>query len=185
MVDSAALVATMGDGVVHLEPLGEEHRAPLRAACAADPEIWQMYLISWFGEHFDATFDMATDGTNRAVFAAFAGGVLVGMTGYTVLVPAHAALEIGMTYIVPEARGTGINRRFKDLLLANAFAAGFNRCEFRVDTRNARSQAAMAKLGAVREGVLRRNQVTWLGYARDTVIFSILADEWRQADAAA
>ncbi|MDB5690745.1 MAG: N-acetyltransferase [Sphingomonas bacterium] len=178
MADPAALVSALGDGVVHLEPLAEEHREPLRAACAADPAIWQMYLISWFGEHFDATFDTAMNGENRAIFAAFAGGVLVGMTGYTVIVPAHAALEIGMTYLAPEARGTGINRRFKDLLLTNAFAAGFTRCEFRVDVRNTRSQAAMAKLGAVREGVLRKNQVTWKGHARDTAIYSILADEW-------
>jgi RimJ/RimL family protein N-acetyltransferase len=178
VADPAALVSALGDGVVHLEPLAEEHREPLRAACAADPAIWQMYLISWFGEHFDATFDTAMNGENRAIFAAFAGGVLVGMTGYTVIVPAHAALEIGMTYLAPEARGTGINRRFKDLLLANAFAAGFTRCEFRVDVRNTRSQAAMAKLGAVREGVLRKNQVTWKGHARDTAIYSILADEW-------
>ena len=184
MADPAALVGTLRDDVVHLEPLSEDHREPLRAACAADPAIWQMYLISWFGDHFDATFDMAMDGQNRAIFAAFAGGVLVGMTGYTVIAAQHAALEIGMTYLAPEARGTGLNRRFKDLLLANAFAAGFARCEFRVDTRNARSQAAMAKLGATREGVLRKNQVTWLGYARDTVIFSILADEWPRAERA-
>jgi len=184
MADPAALATPLTDGIVRLEPLGEHHRGPLRAACAADPDIWQMYLVSWFGDHFDATFDMAIDRTARTIFAAFAGGALVGMTGYTVIVATHAALEIGMTYIVPEARGTGINRRFKDLLLRNAFAAGFTRCEFRVDTRNARSQAAMAKLGAVREGVLRRNQVTWLGHARDTVIFSILADEWPPAESA-
>jgi RimJ/RimL family protein N-acetyltransferase len=185
VADAAALVAVLGDGVVHLEPLAECHREPLRAACAADPDIWQMYLVSWLGDHFDATFDLAMDGPNRAVFAAFAGGVLIGMTGYTVIVAPHAALEIGMTYIVPEARGTGVNRRFKGLLLANAFAAGFRRCEFRVDVRNARSQAAMAKLGAVREGVLRRNQITWLGHARDTVIFSIIADEWPRVDGGA
>ena len=178
MADPAALVSGLRDEVVHLEPLCEEHRDPLRAACAADPAIWEMYLVSWFGPHFDATFETAMNGPDRAIFAAFAGGVLVGMTGYTNIFAAHAALEIGMTYLAPAARGTGLNRRFKDLLLANAFAAGFRRAEFRVDTRNPRSQAAMAKLGAVREGVLRRNQVTWTGHARDTVIFSILADEW-------
>jgi RimJ/RimL family protein N-acetyltransferase len=182
MADAAALVAVLRDGTAHLEPLAEAHREPLRAACAADPDIWQMYLVSWFGDHFDASFDDAVENPGRVAFAAFAGGVLIGMSGYTVIVPNHAALEIGMTYLAPEARGTGINRRFKNLLLANAFAASFTRAEFRVDTRNARSQAAMAKLGAVREGVLRRNQVTWTGHARDTVIFSVLADEWRTAD---
>lgn len=54
------------------------------------------------------------------------------------------------------------------------------RVQFRVDTRNQRSQTAVAKLGAVREGVLRRDRLTWTGYIRDTVYFSIIADEWRE-----
>ena len=62
---------------------------------------------------------------------------------------------------------------------ARAFACGFRRVEFRVDARNARSQAAMAKLGAVREGVLRADRITWTGHVRDTVLFSLLAAEWR------
>ena len=57
-------------------------------------------------------------------------------------------------------------------------ACGFRRVEFRVDARNARSQAAMAKLGATREGVLRADRITWTGHVRDTVLFSILAEEW-------
>ena len=67
----------------------------------------------------------------------------------------RGALEIGNTYYVPKLRGTGFNRRVKDLMLARAFGCGFRRVEFRVDSRNGRSQAAMAKIGGVREGVLR------------------------------
>jgi RimJ/RimL family protein N-acetyltransferase len=52
------------------------------------------------------------------------------------------------------------------------------RVEFRVDARNQRSQAAMKKLGAVREGVLRADRITWNGHVRDTVLFAILKDEW-------
>jgi len=63
-------------------------------------------------------------------------------------------------------------------MLNHAFAAGAVRVQFRVDSRNQRSQAAMTKLGAIREGVLRRDLVTWTGYIRDTVVFSILDDEW-------
>lgn len=63
-------------------------------------------------------------------------------------------------------------------MIRRAVACGFRRIEFRVDSRNARSQAAMAKLGAVREGVLRADRVTWNGHVRDTVLFSILKDEW-------
>ena len=60
--------------------------------------------------------------------------------------------------------------------------AGIRRVEFRVDARNARSQAAMAKLGATGEGVLRADRITWTGHVRDTVLFSILKDEWPGAD---
>jgi RimJ/RimL family protein N-acetyltransferase len=63
-------------------------------------------------------------------------------------------------------------------MLDHAFNAGAIRVQFRVDSRNKRSQAAVAKLGAVREGVLRRDMITWTGYVRDTVVFSILDHEW-------
>ena len=67
---------------------------------------------------------------------------------------------------------------FKLVMLRRAFNCGIRRVEFRVDRRNARSQAAMKKLGAVREGVLRADRITWNGHVRDTVLFAILADEW-------
>ncbi len=63
-------------------------------------------------------------------------------------------------------------------MLDHAFDCGAVRVQFRVDTRNRRSQAAVAKLGAVREGVLRQDRLTWTGYIRDTVVYSILAREW-------
>ena len=69
--------------------------------------------------------------------------------------------------------------RVKALMLRRAFGCGFRRIEFRVDARNGRSQAAMAKIGGIREGVIRQDQITWNGHVRDTVLFSILADEWR------
>lgn len=64
------------------------------------------------------------------------------------------------------------------MMLNHAFAMGAVRVEFRVHTRNLRSQAAVAKIGALREGVLRRDRLTWTGYIRDTVYFSILDREW-------
>jgi RimJ/RimL family protein N-acetyltransferase len=87
-------------------------------------------------------------------------------------------LEIGGTYYRPHLRGTGFNRRVKDMMLRRAFGCGFRRVEFRVDSRNGRSQAAMSKLGAMREGVLRADRITWNGHVRDTVLFSILKEEW-------
>jgi len=112
-------------------------------------------------------------------FAVLNDGEVVGTTSYIHPDPANGTVMIGGTYIAPSVRGTGFNRRMKHLMIDHAFACGFWRIEFTVDMRNARSLAAMEKLGAVREGVLRRNRVTWTGHIRDTALFSILADEWR------
>ena len=90
----------------------------------------------------------------------------------------RGTVEIGNTYYRPKFRGTGFNRRVKAMMLGRAFDSGIRRVEFRVDRRNARSQAAMAKLGAVREGVMRADRITWTGHVRDTVLFAILKDEW-------
>ena len=87
-------------------------------------------------------------------------------------------MEIGATYYGPELRGGAVNPAAKRLLLANAFASGARRVQFKVDAINARSRAAVLKLGAVQEGILRQDRVTWTGRIRDSVVFSILADEW-------
>jgi RimJ/RimL family protein N-acetyltransferase len=100
------------------------------------------------------------------------------MSSFLGIDPARQVLEIGGTYYRPPLRGTGFNPRVKAMMLDRAFAAGIRRVEFRVDQRNSRSQAAMKKLGAVREGVMRADRVTWTGHVRDTVLFAILRDEW-------
>jgi RimJ/RimL family protein N-acetyltransferase len=169
----------MRDGTIRLEPLGEEHREPLRAACAEDPDIWHIYPCSFLGEHFDAAFESCLGRPRERGFAAFDDGSLVGMTSYLGIDEGQHVLEIGRTYFAPRVRGTGFNGRVKRLMLDRAFGAGYTRVEFRIDTRNSRSMAAVEKLGAVREGTLRRNRVTWTGYVRDTAIYAILADERR------
>jgi RimJ/RimL family protein N-acetyltransferase len=173
------LNAPMRDGDVGLEPLVEEHRAALKAACAEDPAIWPIYAISYDPDHFDASFDRLLSRPDGQAFALFKDGELVGMSAYLGIDAARGVLEIGNTYYVPKMRGTGFNRRVKDLMIGRAIDCGFRRIEFRVDRRNARSQAAMAKLGAVREGVIRAERITWNGHVRDTVLFSILAEEWK------
>ena len=160
------------------ELFAEQHRDPLRAACAEDLDIWQIYAWSWDPEHFDATFDRVMALPNWRRFAIFSAERLVGISCYIGIDAARGVLEIGNTYYVPEMRGTGLNRRVKDLMIGRAIDCGIRRIEFRVDRRNARSQAAMAKLGAVREGVIRAERITWTGHVRDTVLFSILAGEW-------
>lgn len=172
----------MVEGDLSLAPLAETHREPLRAACAEDDEIWQIYATSFDPDHFDAGFDMLRSRPNWQAFALFLGEEMVGMSAFIGIDPERGALEIGNTYYVPRLRGTGLNRRVKDLMLGRVFGCGFRRVEFRVDARNGRSQAAMAKLGAVREGVIRQDRVTWTGHVRDTVLFSILAGEWDAAN---
>jgi RimJ/RimL family protein N-acetyltransferase len=174
----------MADGELRLVPLAEAHREPLRAACAEDLDIWRIYATSFDPDRFDAGFDMLRSKPNWQALAIMLGDELVGMSAFIGIDPERGALEIGNTYYVPRLRGTGFNRRVKDLMLGRAFGRGFRRVEFRVDARNGRSQAAMAKLGGVREGVIRQDRVTWTGHVRDTVLFSILADEWKAADGA-
>lgn len=174
-----SLGETMRDADLRVEPAQESHREALRAACAEDGEIWTIYPASFLGDHFDSAFDQFFHDPWDYPFVLVHDGVVVGMTSYLRADDANGSLEIGRTYIVPRFRGTGLNGRVKRLMIDRAFAEGFSRVEFRVDTRNARSMAAVEKLGAVHEGTLRRNRVTWTGYLRDTAVFAILADEWR------
>jgi RimJ/RimL family protein N-acetyltransferase len=168
----------LAEADLRLEPLAEKHREGLKAACALDREVWPIYAVSYDPEHFDESFDKLRSRPNGRAFAILLGGELVGMSAYLGIDADRGVLEIGNTYYVPHLRGTGLNRRVKVLMIGRAIDCGFRRIEFRVDSRNGRSQAAMAKLGAVREGVIRAERITWTGYVRDTVLYSILADEW-------
>lgn len=174
-----ALYVPLADGALRLEPLAEAHREGLRAACAADSEIWAIYPFNFIGNAFDERFDwMLTGGTQRRCYAIFDGATLVGMTAWIAHGAAGHAIEIGNSYIVPALRGSGFNRRLKTLMLDHAFACGLMRVAFKVDEVNTRSQAAVLKLGAVKEGVMRAERITWTGRIRHTALFSILADEW-------
>jgi RimJ/RimL family protein N-acetyltransferase len=175
MTDLAAPMS--GDGC-RAEPIAEEYRAALKAACAEDREIWPIYSVSCNPEHFDQTISDLLARPDALTFMLFDGESFAGMSSFLRIDPHHKALEIGFTYYRPALRGTGLNARIKDMMLRRAFAAGYRRVEFRVDQRNARSQAAMKKLGAVREGVRRADTITWTGHVRDTVMFSILPNEW-------
>jgi RimJ/RimL family protein N-acetyltransferase len=166
-----------GDGC-RAELFAEQHREPLRPACAEDGEIWQIYANNFGPDGFDTSIDRYTSNPNNRTFVLFDGDELAGMSSFLGIDEGRQVLEIGGTYYRPHFRGTGFNRRVKDMMLRRAFDCGIRRVEFRVDRRNARSQAAMKKLGAVREGVLRADRITWTGHVRDTVLFAILKDEW-------
>lgn len=174
--------AVLENAFVRLEPLVEAHREPLRAACAADSEIWAaLYPYSMMGEHFDPRFRQLLADVSRGgaiSFAVLAGGEVVGMTSFLSPDPVNGSVEIGATYYRPDARGGPVNPAAKRLLLAHAFAARARRVQLKVDALNLRSRAAVTKLGAVQEGILRQDRVTWTGRVRDTVHFSVLAAEW-------
>lgn len=169
------------DRFVRLEPMAELHKAGLREACDADPDTWnRLYPFSMAGEHFDRAWDrmFASPAPGRLNFAVMDGGACRGMTCYLGVDAANRILEIGATYYHPALRGGPVNPAAKRLLLAHAFASGARRVQFKVDAINARSRAAVLKLGAVQEGILRQDRATWTGRIRDTVIFSILDSEW-------
>ena len=167
-----------GDGC-RAELFDERHRGALKAACAEDGEIWNIYANNFGPDGFDESIRTYTSNPRNRTFVLFDGDELAGMSSYLGIDEARQVLEIGGTYYRPHLRGTGFNRRVKDMMLARAFDCGIRRVEFRVDRRNGRSQAAMKKLGAVREGVLRADRITWTGHVRDTVLFAILQEEWR------
>lgn len=174
--------AVLENAFVRLEPMAETHREGLRAAVNADQRIWlDLYPFSWAGEHFEPTWaklmaDMASGATQP--YAVIVGGEVVGLTTFYAIDSANSVVEIGGTYYRPDQRGGATNPAAKHLLMSQAFACGARRVVYRVDAINARSRAAVTKLGATLEGILRQDRLTWTGRIRDTAIFSILDSEW-------
>lgn len=173
------LSTPLTDGRLRIVPMEEVHREPLRAICAEDEAIWAIYAVSYDPAHFEASFDALTDNPRRQPVTFLVDEAVVGMSAWIDADHQRGVVEIGNTYLAPGWRGTGLNWRTKKLLLDHGFACGYRRIELKVDSRNTRSQAACAKIGAVREGVIRADRITWNGHVRDTVLFSILAAEWR------
>ncbi|MBX9614418.1 MAG: GNAT family N-acetyltransferase [Caulobacteraceae bacterium] len=167
---------------VRLEPFEARHKEPLRLACDADPDLWPaLYSISFGGDQFDASWDRLRGFQAAGTWLPFAvirDREVVGVSAFIDINPGSRTVEIGCTYYRPEARGGAVNPATKRLMLEHAFAAGANRVAFQVDQLNQRSQAAVTKLGGVREGVMRNDKITWTGRIRSSVIFSILAGEW-------
>ncbi len=179
---SNPLSRRLSEGDVHLMPFIDDYIEPLRAAYEQDQEIWEIYPHSMVGEHFDTGFAafyqhyLIGDWVGYAIFS---GEELVGLTNFIGCDLANGVVEIGGTYITPSVRGSGLNDIMKRLMIEHAFDCGYRRIELRVDARNKRSQAAVLKLGAQFEGTLRKNKITWTGFIRDTMVFSLFEDEWR------
>ena len=168
---------------MRLEPFVPELREDVRAALDCDAEAWALVSATSQGEAFGETWETALAAMAAGTLVPYAvrrlsDGVVVGRSTFMNLHLKDRGLEIGATFYRPDARGGPVNPECKRLMLAHAFAQGAIRVELRTDLLNLRSQAAIAKLGAVREGVLRKHVITWTGRVRDSVIFSITDEEW-------
>lgn len=166
---------------VRLAPLAADHEAEL-AAAAADPAIWAWWPRGDVGADFAAHFawQMAEQSAGRWLLHMVMApdGAIVGQSCYLNIRPDHAGVEIGGTWYAPAAQGTKINPAAKLALLSHAFACGAERVELKTDALNARSRAAMEKMGAQFEGVHRRHMRYPDGRWRDTAWYSVIAADW-------
>lgn len=171
---------------VRLEPLTPAHAPDLLAALSHDLSIWRWLPIeppvttAEMEAIISAALAAQAAGTS-VPFAqiALATGRVVGSTRYLNISRADLGLEIGWTWLGRPWQRTAINTEAKLLLLRHAFEdLGAARVQLKTDARNLQSQAAIERLGALREGVLRRYQRTRGGLLRDTVMYSLLAEEW-------
>ena len=170
---------------VRLEPLSEAH-IPDLAVAGADEEIWRYMLYgpvidkesmrAWVGDLLqrqgrgsDLPFAVIHLGSGRAI----------GATRYLEIRPEHRGLEIGGTWYGVAHQRSAVNTECKYLLLRHAFESlGCIRVQFKTDLRNERSQRALERIGAVREGLLRNHMILEDGAYRHSVYYSILDAEW-------
>ena len=174
---------TLAGRHVRLEPLASEHHDALVEA-ASDGELWKLWYTSvpapdamrgWIA----AALAMREQQALPFVMRDLRDGSIVGSTRYFHVDPLHRRLEIGHTWHAQRAQRTGINTEAKLLLLGHAFEA--LQCiavEFRTHWMNQQSRAAIARLGAKQDGILRNHQRMADGSLRDTVVFSIIDAEW-------
>lgn len=173
------------DSFVRLEPFRPTLEAEVRQALDCDPDAWEIMVGAAWGPHFDGWWSSALKAMAAGSRIPFAvrrheDGAVVGTTSLYEIRPEHRRCEIGSTFYRPEARGGAVNPASKRLLLAHAFDSGAVRVEIVTDAVNPGSQAAIRKLGARDEGVLRKHKVTWTGRVRDTAQFAILDDDWSE-----
>jgi RimJ/RimL family protein N-acetyltransferase len=171
--------------LIVLEPLVEGHEDELFAA-AQDPAIWRWmsYNAVESDETFHGWFDealRATKAGDEAVFVVRSkqSGELIGSTRYMTLRPEHHGLEIGWSWLVPSAWGSGANAEAKFLLLEHAFdRLGCIRVEFKTDARNERARLALEAIPARFEGIFRSHMLVRGGERRNSAFYSVTDDDW-------
>ena len=170
--------------VVRLEPMTIDH---VDALCRVglDPSLWA--LTTTRVETRDdmqryveiALVEQAAGTALPFVTKARASGEVIGSTRFANIVHEHARAEIGWTWITPRWQRTAMNTEAKYLMLRHAFERmECRRVELKTNALNARSRAAMLRMGATEEGTLRRHMINADGSPRDSVYFSVIAEEW-------
>lgn len=175
---------TLTGNNIELQPLQLYHRDGLLEA-AADGELWNLWFTSVPSvSTIDAYLKTASDERDRGESLPFVvvdkeSGKILGSTRFCNVVPTHRRLEIGYTWYAKSTQRTGVNTECKLLLLSYAFEKlDCIAVEFRTNWHNHRSRAAILRLGAKQDGVLRNHQIQRDGVLRDTVVFSIIDQEW-------
>lgn len=174
---------------VELQPLQPEHATALLHA-AADGQLWDLKVTNVPGpdtiDHYINTALLGRDAGTVIPFTIFRRdtGQVVGSTRFWKVDRLNRKLEIGHTWLAESAHKTGINTEAKLLLLTHAFEAmDCVRVQFTTDELNANSRAAILRLGAVQEGIVRHERIMPDGRKRNSVRFSIIDSEWPQVKA--
>jgi RimJ/RimL family protein N-acetyltransferase len=177
-------VILQGHGV-RLEPMELEHEAALQTA-AADGQLWLLCYTSVpepgnIRAYIETALAECAKGTRRPFVVREPGSNrIIGATSYHDIVPAARRVEIGYTFYARSWQRTHVNTACKWLLMEHAFEKlDCSVVGCRTDILNTRSQAAIERLGAKKDGVIRRYQVRRDGTIRDTVMYSVTAEEWR------
>jgi N-acetyltransferase len=184
------LSPTLSGRLVVLEPLRPDHEPPLRAA-AADDRVWRlMRTVASEPEAFHRWMEEALAAARAGAEGPFcivrrSDAMPVGSSRYLALRPDDRVLEIGHSWVMPAAWGTGVNTETKLLLLTHAFEGlGCLRVEFKTDATNERARAALAAIPATFEGVFRKHMLVRGGQRRDSAWYSVIDDDWPAVKAA-
>jgi len=173
---------TLAGRHVTLRPLVADDMDALVAAASAD-NLWDTFYANVAmmkaPDRWLSAASREQDFGRARLFAVVAGGTVVGTTRFMRMNAGNKRLEIGGTFYATSVQRTGVNTEAKLMLLTHAFdALGCECVQIRTDSLNKRSQRAIERLGAKRDGVLRGHQVMADGRLRDTVVYSILRHEW-------
>jgi N-acetyltransferase len=168
---------------VRLEPVTLEVKEQMRALVESDPEAWTTLTVNPMVQGFDVYWlpmieGAATGQRHAYVIRRISDHRVIGTSSFMSMRLSQRGVEIGATFLRPDARGGYANPESKLLMLEHAFSSGAVRVEFMVDSANAQSGRALFKLGAGGEGLLRNRKIAWNEQVRDVTVFSIVDGEW-------